>query len=163
MPSTEDTFVRDLQGQDELGVVIRAHIHIEAHLNELVEKLVAEKERLKKANLEYHQLVHLAIALGLKEEHAGPLLALGNLRNTFAHQIDTALTKDRVDALYKSFSPSDKELAQHVYVKTNKQLKVNESSRSLRDLDPKDQFVLLATAIRGMLRAAIAQLEEAKK
>ena len=34
--TAEDAFLKDLRGEDELGMVIRAHIHIEHPLNELL-------------------------------------------------------------------------------------------------------------------------------
>ncbi|MES1930822.1 hypothetical protein SADO_16303 [Salinisphaera dokdonensis CL-ES53] len=154
----QDTFVKDLVGEDELGVVIRAHIHIEAWLNEVLSQLVVDMEYLEKAQLEYHQRVNLAIALGLKEQHRSPLLAFGKLRNAFAHNVGQKLTKDRVDNLYKSLSPEDKVIAHRVYESTRSELDTGGEYRSLRELDPKDQFVLWATALHGMLRAAVKQL-----
>ena len=33
---TDDEFIKALQGEDELGAVVRAHIDIEQHLNEII-------------------------------------------------------------------------------------------------------------------------------
>ena len=62
---TIDDFMEVLNGEDELGAVIRAHIHIEALLLELLRLLVKDEGALRKLNLEFSQSVDLAIALGL--------------------------------------------------------------------------------------------------
>lgn len=43
---SEAAFVGALFGEDELGVVLRAHIHIEAKLVELLELLVVDRKCL---------------------------------------------------------------------------------------------------------------------
>jgi hypothetical protein len=156
----QDAFIKALMGEDELGVVLRTHIHIEAWINELLGRMGLDMARLDKAQLEYHQRVHLAIALGLKHEHCAPLLAIGTIRNAFAHNLGAALTKERVNNLHNSLSPGDKAIVQRVYQKTNAQVESRAGDRpgSLRNLEPKDQFILMATAIHGMLRAAVVQL-----
>ena len=44
---SEAAFVCALFGEDELGVVVRAHIHIEAKLRELLELVVADPKYLE--------------------------------------------------------------------------------------------------------------------
>ena len=152
-PADEEQFISALTGEDELGVVVRAHIYVEATLIELVEALAINPQHLKPMELDYFQRVNLAIVLGLNPEHGPPLLALGKLRNAFAHRIDTRLTKDRVENLYKALSQNDKELVQKMYEKTNTML-LKERGPRFRSLEPKDQFILIAVALRYMLVAA---------
>jgi hypothetical protein len=153
---SEDKFVAALRGEDALGVVIRAHIHIEAKLVELLQ-LLLDASALDRMRLDYAQRVHLAVALGLKAEHAPPLLALGSLRNAFAHRIDTALDANRVENLYSTLSPTDKEAVQTAFARTDSQMKAN-LGPSFRNLPPQDQFVLIAVTLRAMLRVAIMEL-----
>lgn len=154
----QDAFIKALMGEDELGVVVRAHIHIEAWLNEVLSRLGVNMDYLQKAQLEYHQRVHLAVALGLKTQHRSLLLAFGNLRNAFAHNIKATLSNERVNNLYNALSPEDKEIVQRVYQSTDAKVSAPGEAKSLRALEPKDQFVILATAVHGMLRAAVVQL-----
>ena len=70
-----DGFFKALSGEDELGVVIRAHIYLEARLLELLGLLVKDEDHLRKLNLEYSQCVDLAVALGFGQEHAKGLRA----------------------------------------------------------------------------------------
>ena len=57
--SGEDEFLKVLDGEDDLGAVIRAHIHIESHLYEFVSMFFSVPEYLEKLDLEFHQLVKL--------------------------------------------------------------------------------------------------------
>src|SRR5438477_11303402 len=90
--STIEDFIKVLDGEDELGAVIRAHIHIEALLLELLRLLVKDEGALRKLNHEFSQSVDLAIALGLGPEHAKGLRAFGKLRNEFAHDLNSKLS-----------------------------------------------------------------------
>lgn len=150
----ESAFIAALMGEDELGVVVRAHIYIEARLLELLHHFVTDRKHLERMELDYAQRVHLAVALGLKSQHAPPLLALGSLRSAFAHRPDTKLTKDRVDNLYQALSSDDKKLVHAAYTRTNSQM-LKTVGPNFRALSPKDQFILIAVTLRSMLSAAV--------
>jgi hypothetical protein len=154
----QDQFFKVVRGEDELGVVVRSHIYVESALVYLLKQLVVDGAYLEKLNLDYAQRVNLAVALGLKPEHAPPLLALGTIRNAFAHRLNTKLTKDRVDNLYKQFSSADKEILHAIFkrISSNGQL---HGVSSLRSLPPKDQFALLAVALRAWLLTATLEIE----
>lgn len=95
-----DGFFKALSGEDELGVVIRAHFDLGARLLELLGLLGKDEDHLRKVNLEYSQCVDVAVALGLGQEHARGLRAFGNLRNEFAHKLDSKLSDSRINNLY---------------------------------------------------------------
>lgn len=158
--STFDEFFRVLSGEDELGAVIRAHIHIEALLLQLLGVLAKDEKHLRKLNLEFSQYVDLAIVLGLGPEHAMGLRAFGNLRNEFAHKLDSHLSESRINSLYESLSATDKEVVQTAYGKTNAQLGV--SSQKFKDLTPKERFVLIAVALHGMLQVALLEVQRSR-
>ena len=153
----EPEILAALMGEDELGVVVRAHIYVEARLLELLHHFVTDQKYLERMELDYAQRVHFAVALGLKSQHAPPLLALGSLRNAFAHRPNTKLTKDRVDNLYKALSSDDKNLVHAAYIRTNSQMPKTVGP-NFRALSPKDQFILIAVTLRSMLSAAVISL-----
>jgi hypothetical protein len=156
-----DDFVQSLFGEDELGVVIRAHIYVEARLIEFLGLLVVDQDYLNKLDLEFSQCVDLAIALGLGQEHAKGLRAFGTLRNEFAHKLDSKLSENRIKSLYESFSASDKEIVQAAYVRTKSQVGgFGGSDVNFKDLDPKKKFILIAVAVHGMLEAAILKVRK---
>jgi hypothetical protein len=153
----ESAFVGALFGEDELGVVVRAHIHIEAKLLELLELLVANPQHLERMDLGFAQRVNLAIALGLKSEHASGLSALGTLRNAFAHRLDVQLSEDRVTNLYAALSSSDKEVVHLAYTRTNVQMG-RQDALPFGRLSAKERFILISVALRAMLITAIGEI-----
>lgn len=160
-PAPTDEFIQSLQAEDELGLVVRAHIHIEARLIELL-SLLADAKALEKMDLDYCQRVHLAVALGLKEEHSKGLLALGTLRNAFAHKLGSSLTETRVRNLYEALCTDDKTGVQQAYAKTERTLNQHDQKK-FQALPPRDRFVLISVALRGVLLLAIREAEHRGK
>ena len=152
--SDEDEFQAALQGEDELGLVVRAHIYIEASLNEFLEELSVSIKHIEKMKLEYSQKVSLAVALGLPPQYESPLLAIGTLRNNFAHKTGTKLTKDRVDNLYASLSSEDKHIVQVAHNRTREQVKTHTKLPTFSKIPPKSQFILIAVSLRALLFVA---------
>ena len=146
-------FFKALQGEDELGLVVRAHIHIEAKVLELL-ALCADSNFLEKMNLDYSQRVQLAVALGLKEEHARGLQALGKLRNIFAHKLNSSLTDERVDNLYKALSSIERDVIQRAYQTTEANLKRFEG-RKFNQLPPRERFEFIVSAMQVVVISAI--------
>jgi hypothetical protein len=157
---SQEAFFDALYGQDELGIVVRAHIYIEAKLLELLEVLVTNSRHLQRMNLEFEQRVHLAVALGLSEEHAPALLSLGKLRNDFAHQLDTQLSEQHANNLYEALSPSDKTTLQLIYKRMKSHMRTP-SPPLFKRLEPRQRFILISLALRAKLEVAINQTGEA--
>jgi len=150
-----DSFTQALLGEDELGVVIRSQIHVEVKLNQLLVALAKNPSQIDRMQLDYFQRVNLAVVLGLDPAHAAPLLALGTLRNAFAHRLETRLTKDRVDNLYKTFAPEDRVIVQASFKRTLEQ-GVGEKGSSFRSLAPKVRFILMAVSLEAMVQAHLS-------
>ncbi|MBR1204512.1 MULTISPECIES: hypothetical protein [unclassified Bradyrhizobium] len=78
--------------EDDLGKVIRAHIHIEHELYDLIFFAAPCPEQLLKSkDMEFSEKVRLALVLGLNAELKPALTAVSKLRNNFAHRIDMRL------------------------------------------------------------------------
>lgn len=159
---SEAAFIGVLFGEDDLGVVIRAHIHIEAKLLELLELLVTDPKYLERMDLDFGQRVNLAVALGLKPEHAPALTALGTLRNAFAHRLDAELSEDRVNNLYATLSAGDKEVLQLSYQRTNTQMGKSDTP-PFKKLNPKERFIVVSVTLRAMLMTAIREIPPRQK
>ncbi len=157
--SEDEEFQIALQGEDELGVVVRAHIYIESSLNALLESLLVSPKHLEKMNLDYSQRVSLSVALGLLPQYESPLLALGTLRNHFAHRTGTKLSRDKVNNLYAALSSEDKTLVQQSHERTRRKLKNETKVQSFSRLLPKEQFILIAVALRALLSVAKKEAE----
>jgi len=154
--SDEAEFQAALQAEDTLGVVVRAHIRIELCLNDLVNALVVDTGYVEKMNLEYSQKVHLAVALGLKAEYCPALLAMGSLRNGFAHRANATLGRQEANNLFKSLPAEDRTIAVQTYEKTKRETN-NLGMPPFRALPPKDQFIFIAVGLRAALMFAVAE------
>jgi len=154
----EDAFLEALQGEDELGMVIRAHIHIECHLNELLDMVIPYQKYLKAMQLDYAGKVNLAGATGLRPDIVRPLLALGGLRNEMAHKLGTKITKSRERDIYKTFGADGKHNIQQSYERTRRKLRTGKGPK-LKELDPPDLFVLMVVTLRAALLVAKSEVE----
>ena len=86
--------------EDDLGAVIRAHIHIEHELQELIFFAAPNSTQLKRfEEMEFSEKVQLALVLGLQPNLKAALKAAGTLRNKFSHVLDTKLTNDHANDL----------------------------------------------------------------
>jgi hypothetical protein len=153
----EQKFIADLRGEDVLGVVLRPHIYVEEQLERLLDALVPYPEHLKELNLDYAGKVHLAIAMGLRPEHAKPLKALGSIRNRFAHRLSYQLLQSDTENLYKALSSDNKSIVQQAFERTKAQ--VSQSETKFRHMSPKDQFILLVVSLRAMMLVAVSEAE----
>lgn len=150
-------FFQALTGEDELGVVIRAHVHIEAALTELVEARVPFPDRLPRLN--YEKRLQLACALGLKVEHFASLQFLANLRNQFAHRLDAGLTGAAVNKLWSKITPDNQKLVLRALEMTLQ--KRNESlPAEFAILDPKARFVLISVVLKQLLDKAVQEAKD---
>lgn len=156
-PQLDTEFIQVLTGEDELGIVIRAHTHIEASLNELLELMVPYPKFIDEMNLPYAQKARLACALGVKKQHLPPLLVMGKLRNTFAHSLNAKLTKERVDELYNCLSKDDRTVVHMSYERTKTQM-LRERGPDFRKLDPRDQFILMAVSLKALIVIAVREI-----
>ncbi len=154
---TDDQFHEDLQSEDELGAVIRGHLHIEHALNELLRRQVPAFESLKKLKLEYESKVILAIAMGLNMDHENPLKCIGHIRNKYAHRPGFKLTKSDTINLYETFATEEKNVIQDTYKTTIRYF--DKENIPLKEQEPIDQFKLLAVVIRHILMVACNEWE----
>lgn len=156
--ATEGSLIRALRGEDDLGVVIRAHLHIEHHLNELIELVMPGPKFFEEMGLSYANQVRLAAASGaIRPELARPLRALGKLRNDMAHKLGTRLTRARERRLFNALSEADKQLMEVAFQRTKAQVD-SPNARRLSDLKTPDLFILLVVTLRAALLTAKSDL-----
>lgn len=149
-------FFDALSRDDELSCVMRAHLHIEYLVDMLLAVHIPNTEALQRIHLDYADRVTLLEAFQYLPMLIKPLLAIGTLRNDFAHKLDFTLTSDRMDSLYNSFDPTGKQVIQESYQRTRQ--KTNEDApRKMANLSPKSRFALYASSIRTMLELGYKQ------
>lgn len=137
-------FIKDLTHEDELGAVVRAHLHIEASLNKILEEITEKPDLLPR--LRFEQKIKLAAALGLREDLILPLKILGDIRNKFSHRLDAKLTKEMMKDANEAFAWANENHRVRAQVSSGKKL-----SRLDEFEKPKDMFMLLAVTIKDYL------------
>jgi hypothetical protein len=154
---SDENFKSALFKEDDLGSVIRSHLHIEHHLNDILNMLLPFSNNLKPIGLDYAGKVHLCCALGLEPKKAKVLLSLGKMRNKFAHELSFCLDKSTVKNLYEALDQVEKEVLQNSYGKCSKNWS---DVGNFKNLPPKSQFVLIAVVIKEMLLKIKVELSE---
>jgi len=139
-------------GKDDLGVVIRSHIVIESYLNQLIESHMVNVDHFKKLHLKFHDLVKLAIALGLNPRFESFLNSLGTLRNDFAHNLRSSINKQDANNLYQNSNEADKKVFQTSFQKAKKTF--GNEVLYIKDLKPKDKYILCVVVLGGALETA---------
>lgn len=158
MAVSNDDFLNDLFREDDLGRVIRCHIHIESKLDEFISVFFKRPEYIDRLHLEFHKKIPLALACGLINDFDKPLKVFGTIRNRFAHNLSAVLGKQEVNNLYSAFSVKSKEHLNAAYEKTAQETEEKEMPQSnLRKHTPSDQFALMSVFMRGNLDDAVKQ------
>lgn len=97
-----------LLNEDDLGKVVRIHIHLEELINTYISKAIRSPAHLKKLNLDYSGRINLALCLGFSENLQKPLNAIGKIRNDFAHKLEQKIDENRINNFFNTFSPDQK-------------------------------------------------------
>jgi hypothetical protein len=145
-PSSNDEFHDSLMGEDDLGVVLRAHFYFEEILEALIQELIPFPKHIPRPRFEQRAL--LACSLGLDESIFKPLKELGELRNSFGHQLGKQFTQGLSQKFYQSFTQGDQQVIITGY---------NLTRAKMTDLPPfehlsaKDLFVVSAISLHKML------------
>lgn len=160
----DDDLIAILNGEDEIGVVIRAHIEIELYLNEVLDRLIPYYEDFPE--LEYSDRVKVSIAMGLHPDLRSPLLFIGKIRNKYAHEKGYKLTKEVLDNFFETFSPKHQKIIKTSLEKTIRFTAVKEPENmgsgpeKHYELNVRNRFSLYAITLRGALHRALIELKD---
>jgi hypothetical protein len=140
----DPSFYQHLVAEDELGMVVRAHIHIEASIIDFLKQVVPNPKLLPR--LAYEARLRLACALGLDQDHFDALKTLGDIRNSFGHDIEARLTDQAVNDLYARMPALAKEATLGAYAGTTES--GSTEAPPFHKLSARDRFVLIAVALK---------------
>ena len=151
--------LESLEHEDDLGMVIRAHIVVEQFLNAIIKSYVVDFDSYKKVKLSYEQTYLFAIAIGVNPRFKSALKAIGTIRNGFAHNLRaTTITKQDSDALYKSLDKMEKETLQSDYKKIIKDF----DEAPFNQISPRQKFMYCVIIIGAALETVCKQLPNKK-
>lgn len=134
--------------------MVRAHIHIEASIEEFIRLKVPKPDYLP--YLRYEAKVRLAVALGLREDSLEVLKMLGDIRNSFGHNLKTTLTSERVDALLTRIPAVHRDA---LLVAKVRRMDGEMEEVPFKELGPKDRFAYMMVSIKVMVIAEIVRAE----
>ncbi|MDQ1337841.1 MAG: hypothetical protein QG617_808 [Campylobacterota bacterium] len=154
---SDEEFYNALSIEDDLGMVIRAHIHIEHWIDRFLHSAIPRYNLYAKdINANYKTKVLLCCALGLSPELKVPLNLIGELRNKFAHRPSYKLTSSDVSNLHNALSTTHKQHLKKAYNTLALHYKREESSfAKLGDIE---RLNLLFMLLRTKLKKANSQL-----
>lgn len=96
-------FMDETNHNDNLVIILRAHLYIEQELNNLIIKVMKNPKKLKARY--YADKLDLAYSLGLIESPLySSLVKLNKIRNAYAHTIGYEITEEDFDDLMAPFS-----------------------------------------------------------
>jgi hypothetical protein len=142
-----------LMGDDPLGMVLRAHMHIE---EESVAFITANRHLKNTIPSKYAHLCALAFKRGLAEQFRAQLHVLGKLRNRFAHRKNAVIELSDAQMFDAAHDPDDT-VVEYAYRSTLSKLNDSVRKPSVKNLEPKEQVVLhIVTLWAGVAVATIS-------
>src|SRR6478736_2632080 len=141
-------FYLALQNEDDLGMVVRAHIHIEHELRSFIQAAAPAPQHLKFSEMDFDATVRLAMVLGLHAEFQRPLMHLGSLRNKFSHRLDMKIGDEEANNFYEALGPGAKRAAQHSFAQVQKD-EPGKHPNNFRKLPAKDRLLVSLISLRG--------------
>ena len=109
-PPSDFEIARLFADDEQLSVVLRAHLYVEHFLTLLLSKALAHAGRRDIFDMTFSQKVELALAHSvIPSDERAAFRAINAIRNRFAHEPRAWLFDDDADALWRTFSPRMRE------------------------------------------------------
>ena len=108
-PHNIDEIKRSLMSKDELSVVLKGHLFLEAALEKRLSlsHAVVKPNVLKQMKLGFYKKVQLAEAVGvITEDLAKPIFKINEIRNNYAHNSRAYVSQKKMREVYDSM-PSE--------------------------------------------------------
>ncbi len=145
-------FYADALGDDDLGMVVRVHLHIEHELREFVLTAAPQAEHVKFSYLGFDGTCRLALILGLNPDFGPFLRAAGTLRNKFSHRLDTRLGEEEANNLFTACSPTQKDIAHRSFASLKRDHPEKSWPATFAHLSARERIQLLLVSLRaGMI------------
>ncbi|MGH8157443.1 MAG: hypothetical protein ACREPQ_04945 [Rhodanobacter sp.] len=156
MADVDSQFIEDLQREDDLGLVVRGHLHIEHQLIELTAARLPFASRVDWNEIPFRTKLEIAYACGLPEDRKKLILSLNSLRNEFAHRLDATIRKTEVVDIYNALSSSIRDTIKESHLEMGLGAFPGPAS-----IEPRDLLIHLFIAARQATKAAADTLRVA--
>ena len=144
----DQEFYSALRGEDDLGMVVRAHIHTEHTVRAFITAAAPVPEQVKFSAMDFDATVRLALVLGLDAEFQKGLSSLGSLRNKLSHRLDMRIGEEEANNLYESLGPVTKRVVHHSFARVRND-EPGKHTDTFTKLVPRDRLLLCLIALRG--------------
>lgn len=158
LENEQAAFTKALLGEDDLGMVVRAQIHIESQLIEFIRATMSPASALDALDLDYAGRVKLALALGLSPTFKPALTFVGGLRNRFAHRLDAEISAQEALNFENALGP-EKQVRDQSYAATRKKLSLDHKPIAVSRLDPKDRILLCFVTLWAGVAVAVRKAD----
>ena len=145
-------FANDLAKEDDLGMVLRGHLHVEHQLKEFISLFLPFSERCNWQKLGYAQKIELALSCGLPADMRTPLEKIGSLRNSFAHKLNMVIQKKAALDMFECLSTRHKDAVNLCYIELGR-----DEELSLANVDTKELLQIIIVSIHSAIQAAILE------
>ncbi len=149
----DQQFLDDLMREDDVGLILRGHLHAEHQLVELLTAVLPMGDRCDWSKISFFAKVESAYGCGLPLDVKDLLAKIGTLRNNFAHRLDAEITKKEVLALYNGLSARHRNVLKGSYKKMN-----GAEFPKPASLDPRDLLIIVLMCARQATKAAVTHL-----
>ena len=145
----------DLSREDDLGLVVKGHLHLEHQITEFIQVFMATPARCDWARVGFAAKLEIALGLGLPVHLRGPLEAVAKLRNVLAHNLQYSQSRVDAVALYNGLPPRLHARAKETY------LKIRGAELRPSKLTNRDLLVILLLSVRQAIQAEVSRVRGA--
>ena len=152
METLKQKLFTDLKREDDVGLVIRGHLHVENQLIDFISNTLLHSEKCDWEKIGYSGKVELVFVCGLFDGMWVILEKLGELRNDFANNLNAIIDPKWVLNTYNGLSAQLKKDLEKSY----KTMDLGRLSQQAT-LDTRDLLVLIFLSVRQAVNAATSK------
>lgn len=146
---SDQLFFDDLAREDDLGLVVKAHLHIEHQIAEYISAYMPAPTECDWSRVGFAAKLEVALGLGLPVHLRKPLEAVGKLRNSFAHNLQYSQAEVDAIALYNGLP-----VRLHAGVKETYR-RIRGAELKPGNLSNRDLLVIVLLNLRQAIRAEV--------
>lgn len=130
----DERLFNDLVAEDNAGLVLRGHLHVEHELIKYISKQLPFPDRIDWGRIDYTGKVELALSCGLEVNIRPGLVHLGTLRNNFVSRFSSDIDPQWVLVAYNGLPEGIKHNVENAYKLLGKKITHGSSTLDTRDL-----------------------------
>lgn len=151
MNKADKQLFTELVKEDNIGMVLRGHLHVERSLINFLSSQLLYPDRIDWGKIDYTGKVELSLSCGLNVDIRPALEQLGVLRNKFANSFDAQVEPDWVLNAYFQLPKQIKDKVEAAYKDLDHDIEDDQSTLDTRNLLIL-VFICVANAIESLTK-----------